>query len=88
MQGQLIEHYSCGNVSIADSYKNDICPKCHKKIEVLGVNYKVLDNYYICNDCDEKFDELQFYYQCLKCDSKFKLEQAIWKTSPNFKPIK
>lgn len=86
-QGKLIEHYSCGNVSLSESYQDDVCPKCHKKIKILGVDHKVLENYYVCIDCGEKFSELPFDFLCLKCNNKFKLEQASWKTSPSFKSI-
>ncbi len=85
-QGKLIEHYDCGNVSLADSYENDTCPKCRKKIKVLGVDYRVMENYYICNDCNERFSELPFEFFCFKCNNKFKLEKASWKTSPGYKP--
>jgi len=85
-QGKLIEHYDCGNVSLAETYENDTCPKCRKEIKILGVDYRVLENYYICNDCNERFSELPFEFLCLKCNNKFELEKASWKTSPGYKP--
>ncbi|TLX66313.1 MAG: response regulator [Thaumarchaeota archaeon] len=83
--GKLIEHFKCGNVSVEDSYKNDICPKCHKEIKIIGVDYKVIDNYYICSDCGEKFPEPTMNYVCIRCNNKFKLEQAKWITSEGFR---
>ncbi|TLX70061.1 MAG: response regulator [Thaumarchaeota archaeon] len=83
--GKLIEHFKCGNVSVEDSYTNDICPKCHKEIKIIGVDYKVIDNYYICNDCQEKFPEPTMDYVCIRCNNKFKLEQAKWITSEGFR---
>lgn len=83
--GKLIEHFKCGNVSVEDSYKNDICPKCHKEIKIIGVDYKVIDNYYICSDCQEKFPEPTMEYVCIRCNNKFKLEQAKWITSEGFR---
>ena len=83
--GKLIEHFKCGNVSVEDSYKNDTCPKCHKEIKIIGVDYKVIDNYYICNDCQEKFPEPTMDYVCIRCNNKFKLEQAKWNTSEGFR---
>ena len=85
-QGKLIQHYDCGNISLADSYENDTCPICRKKIKVLGVDYRVMENYYICNDCNERFAELHFEFFCRKCNNKFKLEKASWKTSPCYMP--
>ncbi|MBI1829109.1 MAG: response regulator [Thaumarchaeota archaeon] len=84
-QGKLIEHFKCGNVSIEDSYKNDICPKCHKEIKIIGVDYKTIDNYYVCSDCGEKFPEPIIEYVCIRCNNKFKLEQAKWITSEGFR---
>ena len=83
--GKLIEHFKCGNVSVEDSYKNDICPKCHKEIKIIGVDYKVIDNYYICSDCGEKFPEPIMDYVCIRCNNKFKLGQANWITSEGFR---
>ena len=84
-QGRLIEHFKCGNVSVEDSYTNNICPKCHKDIKIIGVDYKVIDNYYVCKDCGEKFPEPTIDYMCIKCNNKFKLEQAKWITSEGFR---
>ena len=84
-QGKLIEHFKCGNVSIEDSYKNNICPKCHKEIKIIGVDYKTIDNYYICADCGEKFPEPLIQYVCIRCRNKFKLDQAKWITSEGFR---
>jgi response regulator of citrate/malate metabolism len=86
-QGKLIEHFKCGNVSVEDSYKNDICPKCHKEIKIIGVDYKTIDNYYICNNCGEKFPELAVEYACMKCNNKFKVEQAKWITTEGFRSV-
>ena len=86
-QGKLIEHFKCGNVSIEDSYKDNICPKCHKEIKIIGVDYKTIENYYICSDCGEKFSEPIIEYMCIRCNNKFKLEQAKWITSEGFRSI-
>ncbi|MGI0011696.1 MAG: hypothetical protein ACREAE_09890 [Nitrosopumilaceae archaeon] len=86
-QGKIIEHFKCGNVSLEDSYKNNVCPKCHKEIKTIGVDYKVMENYYVCNDCEDKFAELSYDYLCLRCNTQFKLDQARWITSEGFKPV-
>jgi response regulator of citrate/malate metabolism len=86
-QGKLIEHFKCGNVSIDKSYKNNNCPKCKKEIKIIGVDYKAIDNYYLCNDCNEKFPEPAQDYICVKCNNKFALEKAKWVTSEGFKPV-
>ena len=84
-QGKLIEHFKCGNVSIDDSYKQSICPKCQQKIQALGVDYRAIENYYVCNSCNEKFPELSQDYICVKCNNRFTLEKANWVTSELYK---
>lgn len=86
-QENLIEHYNCGNVSPEFSYNNDVCPKCRDKIKVLGADYKVLKNYYTCNDCNEKFQEIGTKFLCLKCNNQFKMEDAKWATSLGYRVV-
>jgi len=86
-QGTLIEHYKCGNISLDDTYKDNLCPKCRKEIKILGVDYKILKNYYVCNDCGNKFPDPSTEFLCLKCDSKFKMEDAKWITSEGYKTV-
>ena len=83
--GKLIEHYDCGNVSEESAYENDECPNCKKKIKALGVDYRVMQNHYICNNCHEFFPEISTDYICLKCENRFKLDDARWSSSTNYK---
>ena len=85
--GKLVEHYDCGNISEESTYQNDKCPNCDKEIKALGVDYRLMQNHYICNNCSEFFPEISTYYLCLKCENKFKLEEGRWKTSKNFKVV-
>lgn len=85
--GKLIEHYDCGNITEEKTYENDTCPNCNKEIKALGVDYRVMNNHYICNNCNEFFPEISTDYICLKCENKFKLEEARWKSSVNYKVV-
>lgn len=87
-QEKIIEHYKCGNVTAAASYVEDKCPKCHQDIKVFGVDYRVQENMYTCNDCAEVFAEILLDYLCLKCNNKFKLENAKLLTSKGFSWLK
>ncbi len=87
-QDKLIEHYKCGNVSSSSSYIDDKCPKCHKLIETFGLDYRVQDNLYTCNDCKEVFAEILINYLCLKCNDKFTLEHAKLLTSHGYSWLK
>ena len=83
--GKLIEHYNCGNVSEERTYQNDKCPSCAKEIKALGVDYRILPNHYICNNCSDTFSELSSEYLCLKCENKFGLEDVNWQSSCSYK---
>lgn len=87
-QDKVIEHYKCGNVSIASSYTDDNCPKCHRLIKVFGVDYRVQDNFYLCNDCGEVFSEILTNYLCLKCNNRFTLEGAKIASSTGYSFLK
>ena len=83
--GKLIEHYNCGNVSEERTYLQDKCPSCNKEIVALGVDYRILPNHYICNNCSDVFSQLDSEYLCLKCENKFNLEEVNWQSSCNYK---
>ncbi|QLH04678.1 response regulator [Nitrosopumilus oxyclinae] len=85
--GKLIEHYDCGNITEESTYENELCPNCKKEIKALGVDYRVMQNHYICNDCGGLSPEISTSYICLKCESRFKLEEARWKSSVNYKVL-
>jgi len=47
----------------------------------------VLKNYYTCNDCNEKFQEIGTKFLCLKCNNQFKMEDAKWATSVGYRVV-
>jgi len=85
--GKLIEHYDCGNITEDNTYTNDTCPNCKKEIKALGVDYRVMHNHYICNNCKEFFPEISTEYLCLNCENNFKMDDARWKSSTNYKVV-
>ena len=78
-QANIIEHYTCGNISLEETYVNDKCPKCRKEIKALGVDYKIMRNFFVCRDCSNMFPELSTSFQCQNCNFKFNMEDAKWK---------
>jgi len=84
-KGILYEHFSCGNITPSETYKEDICPKCHKIIKILGVDYRQMEEYYICNDCGDQFTQLPYDFLCRHCGNQFKLETAKWISNPTYK---
>jgi len=84
-QGVLYEHFPCGNITPSETYKDDVCPKCHKEIKILGVDYRQMDEYYICNDCGDQFTQLPYDFQCQSCNNQFKIDSAKWVSNPTYK---
>jgi DNA-directed RNA polymerase subunit RPC12/RpoP len=84
-QGKLIEHYKCENVSLAESYTDNRCPKCNQRIKAIGVDYAVLENYYSCIECGNKFPDPFLSFRCERCNHRFNYENAKWKSSQFFK---
>lgn len=84
-KGTLYEHFSCGNITPSETYKEDKCPKCRKQIKILGVDYRQMEEYYICNDCGEQFTQLPYDFLCQSCSNQFKLETAKWILNPTYK---
>ncbi len=85
---KLIEHFKCGNFSPEASYEDNKCPKCKKEIKAVGVDYRIMQNQYVCNSCGEIFNDISSRFLCLKCENKFPIEEVRWKTSPFYKTIK
>ncbi len=81
----LIEHNECGNVEPAKNYVNGKCPKCNKELKILGVDYQRLENYYVCNNCNDKFSTLDHKLECNSCSSRFEVNQANWTESRLYK---
>ncbi len=87
-QIKLIEHFDCGNFSEDSTYVDDKCPKCKKQIKALGVDYRILSNRYICQNCGEVFQDVYTSFLCLKCNNKFQMDDGKWKESMEYKLIK
>jgi len=87
-QGSLIEHYDCGYVALSEEFKDYVCPQCQKRLKARGVDHKVTENYYVCQECGDKFPEPRSNYICQKCNNKFSIEDAKWTTSPGYQVIK
>jgi len=85
---KLIEHFKCGNFSPEASYEDNKCPKCNKEIKAVGVDYRIMQNQYVCNSCGDIFNDISSRFLCLKCENKFPMEEVRWITSPFYKAIK
>jgi len=75
----LIQHYKCGEVNEENAFKTEdglTCPKCHKKLGHIGVDYEIPGQIYICNNCSEKFEKPLEEYKCLSCMRSFNTGSA------------
>lgn len=80
----LIEHFPCSNISSKYDYEDDKCPKCRKKIKIMGVDYKIYQNFNVCSDCKEKFSIPNQKLICNNCNSKFLFDEINWIKSRTF----
>lgn len=83
-QSDLIEHFDCGCVDLEKNYVTDRCPSCRKYLKALGVDHRRLKNFYTCNKCDNRFQEIGRDFICLKCNNRFAEDEAVWKSSKGF----
>jgi len=79
-RGEAIKHYECGHIGFkSDFIKNNeyVCPRCNKKLERLGTEYKLIGTWYTCLDCGERFGEPKEMLYCNDCDKEFERDQLI-----------
>jgi len=58
INGQLIEHFSCGNVQLEQDYASNhkyTCPKCKKELKLLGTDYRYVGIQHRCLNCENIF---------------------------------
>ena len=85
-QQNLVEHYKCGEVYPKPT-ELDKCPKCNKKLGIMGKDYGELDNFYVCAKCADKFPEPEYEFECRNCENQFEKHKVHWIKSMNYKII-
>jgi len=81
-KGRAIEHFECGYVGTEEKFKTEkgfVCPKCHKELKQIGVDYSRVGTLYECQNCKERFSEPADMLRCMKCGATFPKEEAIEK---------
>jgi hypothetical protein len=70
MLTQLIEHKTCGYIGARkDFLKNDllICPRCEANISNDLESYRVIGDFYQCENCGNRFDKPDVIHICQNC---------------------
>jgi len=81
-KGSVIEHYACGYIGFEREFQTEsasekgiapslTCPKCHKELKQLGVDYSRPGFFYKCNSCGEMTNEPDIKWRCSDCGSTY-----------------
>lgn len=68
--GTMVEHYACGYTDFEDKFKigNElICPKCRRKLKMIGSDYRKVERLYQCNGCGKHFGRPKLQFPCRSC---------------------
>jgi uncharacterized OB-fold protein len=66
----MIEHYRCGYIAPESEFLKGLdlfCPKCGKKLELIGKDYRRLGVRIKCLDCGDVFSLPHQYLSCIDC---------------------
>lgn len=78
----LIEHIKCGYMDIEENFREGnklICPKCHKELKKLDVDYRRAGTWCTCKNCGKSFDIPVTTHFCRDCHATSSFEDAIIK---------
>ena len=78
----LTEHIPCGYINQRDKYIQNRCPKCGEPL--LEGQYRNMGRWYICQECNEKFENPEYDLICRNCNKKFTIKEAQVTEIPKF----
>jgi len=85
---EALEHFDCGNIDYRSKFDKGegtlVCPKCGKKLKVIGVDYRKIENWYKCSN-NHFFGQPNFKFVCSNCNGRFPLEDTRVDLLHNYK---
>ncbi len=70
----LTEHIPCGFIGEQEQYAQARCPKCGNFLT--ETDHRNMGRWYLCRECEEKFEEPHVEYLCRRCARTFSIEEA------------
>lgn len=85
----LVHHFSCAYVGPISDFKNTIddelnCPKCHKFLNHIGVDYDKPALLHSCIKCGHKYQDYHVKAKCITCHHDNEVENLLPKTINNY----
>lgn len=76
----VIHHFPCANISPEHTYMAGgqlICPKCHKPLRHIGIDYDRPASLYICHNCNQSFLTPDTTATCTYCGTVSKVQDLF-----------
>jgi hypothetical protein len=67
---QLIEHTKCGYIGPLSDFSNPnglVCPRCKTTLTSEPLDYRIIGNFYQCENCENRFDKPEVKHVCQNC---------------------
>jgi len=77
---EMLHHYRCAYTGVEDEFKQGIdyiCPKCHKELKNIGVDYDKPGQSFFCEACKTLSNEANTEAQCRACLQVLSVDNAL-----------
>jgi hypothetical protein len=69
----VLQHFRCAYAGLDSEFRRDfelVCPRCAVRLEELGRDFERPHHSWVCNACDDLFEEPLVEVQCLACGAR------------------
>jgi predicted RNA-binding Zn-ribbon protein involved in translation (DUF1610 family) len=87
----LLEHFICGHIAPEADYRGEeglLCPKCGKRLKLLGKDYRRPADFYQCHECKEVTYVPDVHLQCTHCGDYISVADASQRVLHSYIPKK